>query len=262
MGMRIVCIFFMLGIFLFPALSSAGLLSLPPLPSPEEYGNVLMNWSIKGKNVGPVLFSHWTHRVKYTCRVCHYELEFSMKANDTPIECDKGKMGGRYCSACHNGKISFAAQGEGEAGENCDRCHSGSGGTWQKFSELQAKLPKSKFGNGIDWSKALNEGFIKPKDSLSGNSRQLANINKTLTLSADMAGISSAVFPHVTHEKWLDCSSCHPELFNIKKKTTESMRMRNMLKGESCGVCHLFVAFPLNDCKKCHPKMSIIAPVP
>ncbi len=53
------------------------------------------------------------------------------------------------------------------------------------------------------------------------------------------------------------CTSCHPELFNIKKKTTESLRMSNMIKGESCGVCHLFVAFPLDDCKKCHPNMRL-----
>jgi len=32
------------------------------------------------------------------------------------------------------------------------------------------------------------------------------------------------------HEQWLDCSSCHPELFNIKKKTTRSLRMNNMVK--------------------------------
>jgi c(7)-type cytochrome triheme protein len=260
MSVRTICAFFLLSIFLFPGFSVASdLLGLPPLPSPEEYGNVLMDKAAKGKNVAPVMFSHWVHRVKYTCRVCHYELEFSMKANDTPIECDKGKMNGRYCSVCHDGKVSFGPSDQD--GENCDRCHSGnSGGSWKKFSELQVKLPKSRFGNEIDWSKALDGGLIKPKDSLSGNSRQLANINKTLTLAAEMVGISSAVFPHLAHERWLDCSSCHPELFNIKKKTTESLRMRNMVKGESCGVCHLFVAFPLDDCKKCHPNMSVIAP--
>jgi c(7)-type cytochrome triheme protein len=249
--------FLLLSIVLFPVLSfAAGLLGLPFLPSPEGYGNVLMDRTTKGKNIEPVAFSHWIHRTKYTCRVCHYELEFSMKANDTPIECGGGKMDGRYCNACHNGKISFGAKDED--GENCDRCHSGdTSGNWKKFSELQGKLPKNNFGNEIDWSKALDTGLIKPKDSLSESGRQLANINKTLTLTAEMAGISSAVFPHIIHEKWLDCSSCHPELFNLKKKTTENMRMVNMVKGESCGVCHLRVAFPLNDCKKCHPKMRL-----
>ncbi len=252
-----VSLLFLLSVFLFPVLSFADdLLGLPFLPPPEEYGNVLMDKATKGKNIEPVMFSHWIHRVKYTCRVCHYELEFSMKSNDTPIECNKGKMGGRYCSVCHNGKDSFGPEDKDR--ENCDKCHSGSViGHWEKFRELQEKLPKSKFGNEINWSKALDEGLIKPKDSLSDSGRQLANINKTLTLEAEMSGISSAVFPHLTHERWLDCSSCHPELFNIKKKTTESLRMSNMIKGESCGVCHLFVAFPLNDCKKCHPNMRL-----
>ncbi len=250
--------FFLLCLFLFPLLSfAAGPLALPSLPSPEQYGNVFMYKATQGKNIAPVVFSHWIHRVKYTCRVCHYELEFSMKSNDTSIKCNRGKMDGKYCATCHDGKISFGPTDE--KGENCYRCHSAkSVGIWKKkLGELQQKLPKSKFGNEIDWSKALNEGFIKPKDSLSGNDRQIANINKTLALETNMSGISSAVFPHLTHEKWLDCSSCHPELFNIKKKTTESLRMMNMIKGESCGVCHLFVAFPLDDCKKCHPKMRL-----
>src|SRR5271169_1620983 len=102
------CVLLLLSIFLFPVFSFAGdLQNLPPLSSPEEYGNVFMDRATKGKNIKPVLFSHWIHRVKYTCRVCHYELEFSMKSNDTPILCNKGKMDGRYCATCHNGKVSF-----------------------------------------------------------------------------------------------------------------------------------------------------------
>jgi hypothetical protein len=29
--------------------------------------------------------------------------------------------------------------------------------------------------------------------------------------------------------------------------------MARILKREFCGVCHLTVAFPMNDCKRCHP---------
>jgi c(7)-type cytochrome triheme protein len=229
------------------------MLRLPPLPLPEDYGSVLMDKEASKKNVGPVVFSHLIHRVKYTCRVCHYELEFSMKANDTSIQCDNGKMHGRYCATCHNGKISFAPEDKDE--KNCSSCHGeSSSASWKTSRELQEKLPKTGFGDGIDWSKALDEGYIKPKDSLSDSTREMVNI-KTITLKAEMSGISSAVFPHKTHEQWLDCSSCHPELFNIKKKTTRSLRMNNMVKGESCGICHLRVAFPLHDCKRCHPSM-------
>src|SRR5208283_1920235 len=230
------------------------MLGLPAMCSPETYGEIFMGGSYAAKRLGPVRFSHWTHRVKYTCRVCHYELEFSMRYKETPIVCDNGRMGGKYCVSCHNGKISFAPRDAD--GENCARCHGFTASSvWNKFRELQKKLPSGRFGNEIDWTKALEDGLIKPEDSLSGKKKELVNI-KTLTLQAELSGISSAIFPHKTHELWLDCSNCHPELFNIKKKTTESMLMSNMSKGESCGLCHLRVAFPLDDCRKCHPAMK------
>jgi len=242
---------------LFPnQVFAEGMLRLPILPSPERYGSVLMEVQ-KEKKISSVVFSHWIHRVKHTCRVCHYELGFSMKANDTPILCNNGKMNGEYCARCHDGKVSFGPKDE-QGADNCERCHNTNASSkWEEFQKLQAKLPKGKFGNQIDWTKALDEGLIEPKDSLSGNKQKLVNINKNLTLSAEMKGISPAIFPHKTHEKWLDCSSCHPELFNIKKKSTESLRMINMIQGRSCGVCHLRVAFPLDDCKKCHPAMRL-----
>lgn len=255
--MRLLTVFFLLGFIFLPGLSRAGeLLKLPPLPPPEVYGDVLMNRSARENNVTPVYFSHWIHRVKYTCRVCHFELEFSMKSNDTPLVCNRGNMRGKYCAACHNGKVSFGPAGED--GETCNRCHNADRGpNDEKFYALQKVLPKGRFGNEINWAKALDEGLIKPENSLSGGSKETISINKTLTLTAEMFGIPSAVFPHKTHEQWLDCSNCHPELFNIKKKTTRNMTMNNMLKGESCAVCHLRVAFPLDDCKKCHPTMRM-----
>lgn len=228
---------------------------LPHMASPETYGEIFLGGASAKKGLGPVRFSHWIHRVKYTCRVCHYELEFQMKAKSTPIVCDDGRMGGRFCVTCHNGKISFAPKDEN--GENCKGCHGfNTSSEWLKFRELQKKLPPAKYGNEINWSKALDDGLIKPKDSLSDKKSTLVNINKPLTLQAELNGISSAIFPHKSHELWLDCSNCHPDLFNIKKKTTESLRMNNMIKGESCGLCHLRVAFPLDDCVRCHPAMK------
>lgn len=246
--------FFLLGILLLsgPAFAKS-MLELPTVQSPVEYGDVLIERTSREKDVLPVVFSHWIHRVRYTCRVCHDELEFFMKTGETPIICDKGTMKGRYCASCHNGKVSFGPRGE--EGDNCRRCHNAdTSPNREKFSELRNRLPKAKFGNEIDWAKALNEGLIKPADSLSGNTRTIAH-DKILTLRAEMSGIPPAVFPHKTHEQWLDCSNCHPDLFNIKKKTTKGLTMKSMLKGESCAVCHLRVAFPLDDCKLCHPSM-------
>ncbi len=135
--------FLFLSIILLSGLSFAGgSLRLPILPSPENYGDVSMHRATDGKDVSPAVFSHWVHRVKYTCRVCHYELEFSMKSNDTPIVCNNGKMNGKYCAVCHNGKVAFGP--EDKDGENCSRCHSRtSTASWNKFHELQEKLPKS-----------------------------------------------------------------------------------------------------------------------
>jgi hypothetical protein len=43
-----------------------------------------------------------------------------------------------------------------------------------------------------------------------------------------------------------------------KKKTTKHFSMDRILKGEFCGVCHLTVVFPMNDCKRCHTNHSSI----
>lgn len=245
---------------LFPAPSFSqsfgqSMLNLPPCPSPETYDETFMSRNASNRQMAPVSFSHWEHRVKYTCRVCHYELEFALKAGETPIVCDKGLMNGKYCAVCHDGKISFGPR-EGNR-DNCSMCHGATASSnWSQFRELQKRLPRTKFGDEINWAKALEEGIIKPADSLSGQKKKIVNI-ETLTLKAEISGISSSIFPHRTHEQWLDCSNCHPELFNIKKKTTATLRMSNMVNGESCGLCHLSVAFPLDDCRRCHPDMRV-----
>jgi len=231
-----------------------GNLNLPISSPPESYGDVLMNGpSAREGEITPVIFSHWVHRTKYTCRVCHGELEFSMRANETGVVCDNGKAKNKYCTICHNGKIAFATKDD--EGDNCRRCHNADQSpNDEKFFALQKSLPRAKFGNEIDWVKALDNGSIKPKQSLSGNSTPIG-LDKTLTLTAEMSGIPPAVFPHKAHVQWLDCATCHPDIFNIKKKTTRHFSMWRILAGEFCGVCHLRIAFPLNECKKCHPSM-------
>lgn len=234
---------------------SHGDLPIPPNPPPEYYGDVLINKrSLNKDGITPVVFSHWIHRVKYRCNVCHGEIEFSMKSNETDIDCDRMFNKGEYCGTCHNGKIAFGRI-ESE-GRNCEVCHNSlSAPNIDKFYALKEKTLKSNFGNEIDWVKALKSGSISPKNSLSEKDEKTMSVNKTIILKAEMSGIPSAVFPHGVHEEWLDCSNCHPDIFNIKKKTTRNLTMQNILKGEACGLCHLSVAFPLNDCKRCHPGM-------
>jgi len=224
---------------------------LPPLPPPATYGNLLINRISVRNGIAPVAFSHWSHRSKYTCRVCHIELGFNMQVNTTEITEARNRRG-EYCGACHDGKISFGHTDK----RQCRQCHNGNRyinmARYRKFAD---PLPKAPFGNGIDWVKALREGKINPARTLFEAPYQPIHFDKKLLLKAEWAVIPPAFFPHQAHNDWLDCADCHPALFKIKKKTTTHFSMAANLKGRFCGLCHLRVAFPLNDCQRCHPKM-------
>jgi len=223
---------------------------LPELPEPEMYGNILIDRVSTSSGMKPVGFSHWSHRVNYTCRVCHFELEINMMVNTTEITEEQNRYG-RFCGACHNGKAAF-----GHTKENCDKCHNGDiNYAKDKFRELSA-LPQAVNGNKIDWVKALNDGDIKPADYVL---EEIAPINfeKEILIESPWAGISEILFPHKAHGRWLDCSNCHPEIFQIKYMASEGLAMKAILNSEFCGVCHGRVSFPTNDnCKRCHPDMK------
>jgi len=225
---------------------------LPPAPPPDEYGNLLIDRTSSKSAVKPVAFSHWIHRRKFTCRVCHYELEFNMKQNTTEIT-EAGNRSGKFCgtSGCHDGKVVF-----GHDTANCEQCHNGNRGYQkERFSEL-SKLPKARFGNQVDWGKALSRGLLSPVKYLALKPDPNVSFKAILLLESEWTGIPPAVFPHRPHTWQLDCSNCHPDLFNIKKKTTQHFSMQANLNGEFCGVCHSHVAFPMADCKRCHPEMD------
>lgn len=222
----------------------------------DEYGNILINRTSTKHDVKPATFSHWVHRRWHTCRVCHFELEFNMKVNTTEIT-EADNRAGRYCGAsgCHDaktvvgGKTVFGHEDK----RDCDKCHNGKRGYGkEKFSSL-ADFPKAKYGNGIDWSEALSAHLITPVHYLTIKPPEDIVQDKRLTLEASWNMIPPAFYPHKLHSKWLDCNNCHPDIFNIKKKSTERFSMQRNLEGQYCGVCHMTVAFPMNDCKRCHP---------
>jgi c(7)-type cytochrome triheme protein len=223
---------------------------LPKSLPPDEYGTVLINRTSEKNGVKPAVFSHWVHRKKHTCRVCHFEIEFNFKVNTTEIT-EAASKGGRYCgtAGCHDGTASF-----GHTDANCGRCHTGTRAADKQLLASLSPLPKNRYGNGVNWVKALDEGSIKPLPSLTIPQADMS-FDKRLRLEAEWQNIPAAVFPHEEHNAWLDCNNCHPDIFNIKKKTTKHFSMVRILNGEFCGVCHLTVAFPMNDCKRCHPKM-------
>ncbi len=229
--------------------SSRAYWDLPPSLPADEHGNILISRTSGQHGVKPAVFSHWIHRLKYTCRVCHSELEFNLQVNSTEIT-EAANKDGRYCGAagCHDGKTVF-----GHEKPHCEKCHNGNRGYGkEKFSQL-ANFPKAKFGNGINWVQAVNKGVITPASYLTIKPRMERAVIKPLLLEAEWHGIPAAVFSHRAHSQWLDCNNCHPDIFNIKKKTTKHFSMSRILKREFCGVCHLTVAFPMNDCKRCHP---------
>ena len=238
-------------LLLLAPVGAAGSFVFPDPPPPEEYGNVLIGRTSAASGMKPATFSHWIHRQKHTCRVCHFELQFNFEANTTEIT-EAANRAGMFCGACHDGKQLFGH----EKPEDCQRCHSGDlrQGS-EKFGPLW-RLPEARYGNRIDWDAALADAKIKPAHQLTIEPASEGGFSNTLLLEAEWTGVSGAIVPHGRHAKWLDCNDCHPYIFNIKKKFTEGLRMANINQGQFCGVCHGKVAFPLTDCVRCHTGMK------
>jgi c(7)-type cytochrome triheme protein len=230
--------------------------TIPPNGPFWKYGNVVMGARSKKAGMPPAIFSHWSHRARYTCRVCHLELGFSMHSGDTGITRAQ-YTAGKYCGACHDGSLAFTVQ----AGDpsQCDRCHMKETKVLEsRFDEFAAKLPLAGFGNGVDWAAALKAGMINPQNTLSSYELPMEfpeKLRKPMKLGT-AAPRSAVTFSHEEHFVELDCSSCHPAIFNIRKKGTEAFSMDKNIFGSFCGACHMLVAFPMTDCKRCHPQMS------
>jgi c(7)-type cytochrome triheme protein len=234
-----------------PAIARGGSFwQLPPLPAPENYGDLLIDRLSTLKQVKPVYFSHWSHRSRYTCRVCHWELDFAFKSGQTEIT-EEDNRNGLYCGACHDGKTAF-----GHVEGNCEKCHTGQlMASPAKLDQLRQDkhLQRDAFGNKINWAGAIRSERIAPVASIFKPGETSLQYRKKLVLEAEWAYVPPAVFPHDVHSLWLDCANCHPDIFNIKKKGTEHFQMNYILEGRFCGVCHLTVAFPMDDCRRCHP---------
>jgi c(7)-type cytochrome triheme protein len=237
------------------AVDAGGHWKFPPPPPPEEYGNVLINRTSGRNNVKPVGFSHWMHRRKHTCRVCHFELEFQMKTGTTEIT-EEANRAGRYCGACHDGDSLF-----GHTPVNCEKCHNGEIGYGSRRFYDMWRFPKTRYGNQVDWCLALEEKWIEPVRFLSVPPMSDEVNEKKVELEATWTGVSQSVFPHKKHTNWLDCNDCHPEVFRIRQKAT-GIQMAQVLKGDFCGQCHGSVAFPLTDCVRCHPGMKSVPGYP
>ncbi|HJV65934.1 MAG TPA: c(7)-type cytochrome triheme domain-containing protein [Geomonas sp.] len=228
--------------------------AMPPNGPFWKYGNVRMPFRSKQAGMDPVIFPHWNHRARYTCRVCHLDLGFSMRQGDSGITRGQN-VAGKFCGACHDGGIAFSVQDDA----SCDRCHlKDTTALEARFAEFSESLPMASFGNGIDWAAAIRKGLITPANTLRGTAPAIQfpdKLKKPLKLGT--ASLRSDVtFSHQDHFAELDCSSCHPDLFKIKQKATADFTMDSNIYGNFCGACHMLVAFPMNDCKRCHTLMA------
>ena len=222
----------------------------------HEYGNVLMSQPQNAKTALPVTFRHWSHRGKYTCRLCHVDLEFSQLANGTGVM-EEDNRNGMYCGACHNGKEAFAI-------ETCTKCHPKDKQheaeleqqAKREFQKLKETMPGSTYGNKIDWMKAEVDGLITPRDFLQGISLRK---NEKMVNSRDeprtpaLPGLPDIIFSHSKHVVWNGCGMCHPDTFALETGKTK-MSMKEITEGKFCGRCHGTIAFALNDCTRCHSK--------
>ena len=233
-------------------------------PLPYEYGRVIINNYSEKANLAPVVFEHWIHRAKFTCRVCHVDIGFAMKAGATDIKAADNARG-YYCGACHNGKmLSEGKTVFGSCSRNvpvkdaktCERCHS-LGKTVKSDSDFfgfSEPLPKERFGNGLDWEKSEELGLIKPVSFLEGVSiqRRSLSLQNDFALNPTVAGMPGIIFSHKKHTVWNGCELCHPEIFVGVKRGTVKYTMVDNFQGKFCGACHNTVAFPLTDCQRCH----------
>lgn len=109
-----------LGKCLLLLICAASLLLLGISSPRAEYGDVVLNRNAEKEGMRPVIFSHWFHRTRFRCKVCHHELGFKMRAGSNEVKMND-IIDGKFCGMCHNNEIAWGP-------ENCDLCHSGKQG--------------------------------------------------------------------------------------------------------------------------------------
>jgi len=214
--------------------------------------------------MAPVIYPHWVHRIWFDCKVCHQEY-FIMNRWRNRISHRKMEKG-EQCGACHNGKTAFGIDKE------CERCHLAGkpeaerlhhaekidhgrikevavrlGAEWNYDKLPNGKIPVDRFGF-IDWLRLEEYGVFNPIHSLREGFKHEVRNNKILFVSKSK--IEDVVFDHQVHSRWINCSSCHPEVF--RETLTNDVKMLRMSKGKFCGYCHGKVSFTFADCKRCH----------
>jgi len=235
-----------------------GSMAQAQVTAPADFGKVVLDSYSSKAGLGPVTFDHWLHRSKFTCRVCHVDVGFAMKAKASGIQA-KTNREGFHCGACHDGKkkfngvVTFAACSEAAPNKECARCHSAQKEARRyDYATFTAKFPRSSYG--VDWEETEAEGLIKPVDFLEGLSLKKPQLKKQedFSMKSKVAWVSDITFSHKKHTIWNGCELCHPEIFAATKRGVLRYSMFNIKAGQYCGACHGKVAFPVESCGGCH----------
>ena len=197
------------------------------------------------------------------CEACHF---YPLKQ----VEQDKAKMNEEPESP---EDILFAGRSGKVAGRGDRRHPVGSafkwGAGWQPKALALAGLPKDKYGL-VDWVELTRKGTVLPKGSIDPDDplyespvhyeydEEGDEDIEDILIPVKSETLAAVVFPHTLHTWWLNCKSCHPKRFTRTAGDTV-MTMKEMAKGKYCGECHGKVAFPLEDCAKCHNKQKVEA---
>lgn len=225
---------------------------------PERYGDVVLRHKTGKKRMSPVVFSHRVHRSRFTCRVCHSELEFSIKSGESDIS-RKECLDGFYCGTCHNGEIAFSAK------TFCSVCHIkiDKQGNYTAVDDAMlssGQMPEQDYGDKINWVEGISSGVIAPVHSiLDEKAPESMPLPEHLELPlrwTTMVPRTTVTFPHKEHVQWLGCANCHPDIFTLESMGTVEFDKKKNLYGMYCGACHMTVAFPMNGCNRCHPEQK------
>ena len=122
------------------ALLLGTLLALTAVPASAEYGDVVLNRVAEKEGMRPVVFPHWFHRVRYSCKACHSDLGIKLKAGGNAITMLK-IIDGLYCGACHDGNVAWSV-------EQCDLCHTGKPGIPTQVHQSTIYQPVAPAGAG------------------------------------------------------------------------------------------------------------------
>ncbi len=231
---------------------------------PHLYGQVVIDNYSREAGLAPVVFDHWLHRAKFTCRLCHVDVGFAMEAGATGINAATN-MQGYYCGACHDGKRVYGSKKIFEAclesyseadKKRCDRCHSKGKRVEREydFDTFAENMPRLAPWDLIDWEEAEAKGLIKLVDFLEGISieREALKAQEDFSIVSKVDWMTDVIFSHKKHAVWNGCELCHPEIFASTKRGTAKYNMFQIAGGQYCGACHTKVAFSYFYCQKCH----------